>query len=110
VAEQNLGGGDDEERTPLRLKETLRDLTYISVLGQGGYGTVLLAQCNSVDYKEDFCAVKVLTKRDIIERKREERVMRERDILKLVYGHPFVINLYCCFQDEVIFQISKSVS
>jgi hypothetical protein len=52
----------------------------------------------------------VLKKRDVISDNSVEFVMAESDICNLVYGHPFIINLFSSFQTEEIFQISKYVS
>ena len=100
-------GDDHNEGT------SLNDFTFLRVLGQGGFGKVLLAESKSagtLQHEEGLYAVKVLKKRDIIKDNSVEFVMAERDILNLVSGHPFMINLFSSFQTEVIFQISKSVS
>jgi hypothetical protein len=36
--------------------------------------------------------------------------MEEKNILRVGYGHPFIIILYSCFQTKVIFQIFEYVS
>ena len=90
-------------------KTSVDDFTFIRVLGEGAFGKVLLAQHKPPSrphYKDEFYAIKVLKKKNTI----VDSVETEKHILKLVKGHPFIINLYCCFQTEVIFQISKSVS
>ena len=91
----------------------MNDFAFISVLGEGGFGKVLLAQCKSPSkphYKEEYYALKVVKKYDIKVKGLINQVMEEKDILALVCGHPFVINLYSCFQTEVILQIYKYVS
>jgi 3-phosphoinositide dependent protein kinase-1 len=82
------------------------------MLGQGGFGKLLLAECKSRgrSHHEGLCAVKVLKKENVIRNKCIKFVEAERDILNLVHGHPFVITLYSCFQTKVIFQIFNSVS
>lgn len=108
VAECDLagcGGGRSEG-------SSVNGFTFLRVLGQGGFGKVLLAECKSKGRRHDegLCAVKVLKKENVIRDNCVDFVMAERDILNLVYGHPFIINLFSSFQTEVIFQISKSVS
>jgi serine/threonine protein kinase len=58
-------------------------------------------------YKEECYTIKVVKKYDIIVKGLIRQVMEEKDVLRLVYGHPFVVSLYSCFQTEVIFQIYK---
>jgi serine/threonine protein kinase len=63
------------------------------MLGEGGYGKVLLAQCKSPGkphYKEECYATKVVKKYDIKVKGLIRQVMEEKDILRLVYGHPSV--------------------
>jgi serine/threonine protein kinase len=43
-------------------------------------------------------AIKVLSKFNVTRYKKEESVVRERDILLTLRGHPFVVNLYETFQ------------
>eukprot|EP00818_Percolomonas_sp_WS_P000987 CAMPEP_0117439456 /NCGR_PEP_ID=MMETSP0759-20121206/2574_1 /TAXON_ID=63605 /ORGANISM="Percolomonas cosmopolitus, Strain WS" /LENGTH=545 /DNA_ID=CAMNT_0005231171 /DNA_START=318 /DNA_END=1955 /DNA_ORIENTATION=- len=49
--------------------------------------------------KELLFAMKVLKKKDMIERNKVKRVLTEREILATT-DHPFIITLYCSFQSE----------
>ncbi len=51
----------------------------------------------------DLVAVKVLKKGDIISRDEVDSLMSEKRIFETVNSirHPFLVNLYSCFQTEV---------
>jgi serine/threonine protein kinase len=76
----------------------------MKVLGQGGFGKVLLAaqkSANRFHWQGKLCAVKVMEKRDIVLRGYYENVKTEKEILTQVYGCPFLISFYGSFQTEV---------
>ncbi|CAJ0582994.1 unnamed protein product, partial [Mesorhabditis spiculigera] len=91
----------------IRQNRTPRDFFFVKTLGEGSFSTVYLAR--EVASGKQY-AIKVVAK-DIINRKKGSKdggfsaahVLREKNIMAaLTYihgGHPFVISLYCTFQD-----------
>uniref|UniRef100_A0A8C5QZJ8 protein kinase C n=1 Tax=Leptobrachium leishanense TaxID=445787 RepID=A0A8C5QZJ8_9ANUR len=77
----------------------LEDFTFVSVLGRGHFGKVLLAE-----YKESgrLYAIKALKKRDIVSRDEFESLQCEKRIFEVVNssGHPFLVNMLGCFQTQ----------
>jgi protein kinase N len=78
---------------------SMNDYTCIAVLGRGHFGKVLLAQDKET---HDTVAIKALKKGDIIARDEIESLMSEKRIFEIAneIRHPFLINLYCCFQTK----------
>lgn len=81
----------------------------LSVLGRGHFGKVILSQ-----YKKsgEYFAIKALKKGDIIVRDEVESLLSEKRIFEVANAmrHPFLVNLFACFQTEVsgnIFQLRK---
>ena len=74
---------------------TINDFHIISKIGYGGFGTVY-----KVIYKKDNkeYALKVMNKNIIIEKKYFNYMITEFEILKLLNGFPFILNLHFCFQ------------
>ncbi|XP_069573430.1 serine/threonine-protein kinase N2 [Brachyistius frenatus] len=85
------------------------DFRCISVLGRGHFGKVLLAE-----YKKSskLYAIKALKKGDIVTRDEVDSLMCEKRIFEVinVSRHPFLVNLYGCFQtaDHVCFVMAYS--
>lgn len=73
--------------------------SYIAVLGRGHFGKVLLAEDKT---SKELVAIKVLKKGDIISRDEVDSLMSEKRIFERINAvrHPFLVNLYCCFQTE----------
>ena len=78
----------------------LNDYEYLAVLGRGHFGKVLLAEERKT---KDLVAIKVLKKGDIISRDEVDSLMSEKRIFETVNSirHPFLVNLYSCFQTDV---------
>ena len=59
----------------------------------------------------DLVAVKVLKKGDIIARDEVDSLMSEKRIFETVNAirHPFLVNLYSCFQTEVSSRLLPSI-
>lgn len=70
---------------------------FLSVLGRGHFGKVILAKLKSTG---EYFAIKALKKGDIIARDEVESLMSEKRIFEVAtqVRHPFLINLFACFQ------------
>ncbi|XP_057687211.1 serine/threonine-protein kinase N2-like isoform X1 [Corythoichthys intestinalis] len=86
---------EDHSASPRKLH--MSDLHYISVLGRGHFGKVLLAEM-----KPTGClyAVKALKKTEVVSRDEVDSLMSEKRILELIrmQRHPFLVQLHACFQ------------
>ncbi|XP_032810743.1 serine/threonine-protein kinase Sgk2-like isoform X1 [Petromyzon marinus] len=71
------------------------DFDFLTVLGKGSFGKVLLAK-----HKSDgiFYAVKVMKKSIILQKKEEKHIMAERNVLVKNVRHPFLVGLHYSFQ------------
>jgi len=83
---------------------TMDDFKPIAVLGRGHFGKVLLTQHKRT---ERMYAIKALKKGDILSRDEIDSLMVERRVFECATKrkHPFLVNLYACFQtaDHVCF-------
>ena len=75
---------------------THSDYEKIKLIGRGDVGKVYLVMQKS---NRKFFAMKVLSKKDMIKRKKIKRVLAEQEILMNV-NHPFVVTLYHTFQSQ----------
>ena len=76
-------------------KICLRNFKLLSILGVGGFGTVFKVQHIMT---EKIYAMKVMNKNYLIHKKYLHYVVGEFEILKLLAGFPFVLDLHYCFQ------------
>jgi protein-serine/threonine kinase len=72
------------------------DFQTIKVIGKGAFGTVKLVRKQS---NGQILALKVMNKGVMIENKQAAHVRSERDVLA-ESDNPWVVNLYCSFQDD----------
>ncbi|XP_026178367.1 serine/threonine-protein kinase N2-like isoform X2 [Mastacembelus armatus] len=95
-------GNEDQPRSALKMN--VDDFKYISVLGRGHFGKVLLAEFKKTGR---LYAIKALKKRDIVTRDEVDSLMSEKRIFEMINAsrHPFLVNLHGCFQtsDHVCF-------
>ena len=77
------------------------DFRPIAVLGRGHFGKVLLSEYKNTN---EMFAIKALKKGDIIARDEVESLMSEKRIFEVANSmrHPFLVNLFACFQTEVL--------
>uniref|UniRef100_A0A1I7YSI3 3-phosphoinositide-dependent protein kinase 1 n=1 Tax=Steinernema glaseri TaxID=37863 RepID=A0A1I7YSI3_9BILA len=84
-------------QTPSR---SANDFYFMQLIGEGAFSHVF--RCREVNTGKAY-ATKVLSKPEICKRNRQNYVSRERNIMAfLTYvhnGHPFLVHLYCTFQD-----------
>jgi serine/threonine protein kinase len=85
------------------LKVSIHNFHLVRVLGEGGFGKVLLAKNTAVDGPNQMVAIKVLKKARIINNCHMSSTITEKQCLILSSGHPFITTLYSYFQTKVIF-------
>uniref|UniRef100_A0A673HAR4 protein kinase C n=1 Tax=Sinocyclocheilus rhinocerous TaxID=307959 RepID=A0A673HAR4_9TELE len=87
----------------------MEDFNCISVLGRGHFGKVLLAEFRRTG---KLYAIKALKKGDVVTRDEVDSLICEKRIFETinVFRHPFLVNLYGCFQtpDHVCFVMEYS--
>ncbi|CAG8483983.1 3335_t:CDS:2 [Funneliformis caledonium] len=74
----------------------LIDFMLLETLGTGTFGRVFLTKFKPT---ENYYAMKVLKKYEVVRLKQVEHINSEKLILSQVH-HPFIVNLFCTFQDD----------
>ncbi|GJQ71084.1 hypothetical protein Trydic_g991 [Trypoxylus dichotomus] len=77
----------------------MENFRFISVLGRGHFGKVILSQYRNTG---EYFAIKALKKGDIIARDEVESLLSEKRIFEVANStrHPFLVNLFACFQTD----------
>lgn len=91
--------GRNSHQRKIRFREYgIDDFRFLTLLGRGSFGKVMLAELINHDC---HFAVKCLKKETVIEDDDVESIMIERKVLAYGTSHPFICKLFCTFQTEV---------
>lgn len=93
----NEGRENGEVRTLPNKRMNLEHFHFIKVLGKGSFGKVMLAELRGSD---EVYAVKVLKKDVILQDDDVDCTLTEKRILALARKHPYLTQLFCCFQTK----------
>ncbi|XP_052007060.1 protein kinase C eta type [Xyrauchen texanus] len=104
----SVRGYPGESNQEMSRKLGVTNFTLLQVLGKGSFGKVMLVRLNCSDR---VFAVKVLKKDIILQDDDVECTMTEKRVLTLASSHPYLTQLYCCFQTpERLFFVMEFVN
>ncbi|XP_078734562.1 cAMP-dependent protein kinase catalytic subunit PRKX-like isoform X2 [Lampetra fluviatilis] len=101
--DENVAGGTTSEQradSPGASEDaaySLEQIEMLTVVGTGTFGRVLLVRHRR---SAAFYALKVMSIADVLRLKQERHVQSEKDILRDVQPHPFIIQLFWTHHDE----------
>ncbi|KAL2083794.1 hypothetical protein ACEWY4_021567 [Coilia grayii] len=101
------GRENGEIRTLPHKRMNLEHFSFIKVLGKGSFGKVMLAELRGTD---EVYAVKVLKKDVILQDDDVDCTLTEKRILALARKHPYLTQLFCCFQTKGQWRAVRSVA
>ncbi|ELP88017.1 serine/threonine protein kinase, putative, partial [Entamoeba invadens IP1] len=98
ILRQQLNEKESEYMRFMRTKLSVKDFETIKIIGRGGFGEVRLV-CRKGS--NEVYAMKMMRKKDMLDRKQVEHVRAERDILAQThFTNEWVVKMYYSFQDE----------
>uniref|UniRef100_A0A8C2FDX4 Protein kinase C n=1 Tax=Cyprinus carpio TaxID=7962 RepID=A0A8C2FDX4_CYPCA len=104
----SVRGDRGQSKKEPRRKLGISNFTLLQVLGKGSFGKVMLVRLNGSD---QVFAVKVLKKDIILQDDDVECTMTEKRVLSFASTHPYLTQLYCCFQTpERLFFVMEFVN
>ncbi|XP_016316237.1 protein kinase C eta type-like [Sinocyclocheilus anshuiensis] len=91
----SVRGDRGQSKKEASRKLGISNFTLLQVLGKGSFGKVMLVRLNGSD---QVFAVKVLKKDIILQDDDVECTMTEKRVLSFASTHPYLTQVYCCFQ------------
>jgi serine/threonine protein kinase len=95
----------DETEKKKKENWSIESFTKIKLIGKGAVGKVYLVQEKNTS---KYYAMKKISKKEMILKKKISRVLTEREILA-TSNHPFIVSLYGSFQTEKNLYFSKQI-
>jgi serine/threonine protein kinase len=86
-----------------KAENSLNGFDLIDFLGKGDFGTVVLAERKGLGEPKQLYAIKAIQKLSSFRSYIIRQAMVEKDALILASGHPFIVTLHSCFQNEAYF-------
>uniref|UniRef100_A0A672Q0J4 Protein kinase C n=1 Tax=Sinocyclocheilus grahami TaxID=75366 RepID=A0A672Q0J4_SINGR len=104
----SVRGDRGQSKKEASRKLGISNFTLLQVLGKGSFGKVMLVRLNGSD---QVFAVKVLKKDIILQDDDVECTMTEKRVLSFASTHPYLTQVYCCFQTlERLFFVMEFVN